>query len=63
MSRSLAQIHQHRGVRVNLVTSPTRLAASPNGTMDELVAAVALLLSNRGRAITSTVLHLGGGLR
>jgi NAD(P)-dependent dehydrogenase (short-subunit alcohol dehydrogenase family) len=60
MSRSLAEIHRHRGVRVHLVTSPARLAGSPNGTMHELVGAVALLLSNRGRAITSTVLHLSG---
>jgi hypothetical protein len=63
MSYSFARIHEHRGVRVNLVTSPARLAGSRNGTMDEVVGAVALLLSNRGRGMTSAVIHLGGGLR
>jgi hypothetical protein len=60
MARSFDQIHGHRGVRINLVTSAARLIGSPRGATDEVVRAVAMLLSNRGSGVTSTVIHLGG---
>jgi hypothetical protein len=62
MVRSFAMIHRPRGVRMSLVTWPARLTGSPGGSMDELVATVAMLLSNRGDGPASSVIHLGGGL-
>ncbi len=62
MARSLARIHEQRGVRVNLVTSSARLTGPPGGTMDEVVGAVAMLLATRGGGVNATVIHLGGGL-
>jgi hypothetical protein len=61
MTRSLAQIHEHRRVGVNLVTWPDRLTGPASGALDDLVGAVAMLLSNSGSGITSTVINLGGG--
>jgi NAD(P)-dependent dehydrogenase (short-subunit alcohol dehydrogenase family) len=66
MTRSLALAHEDRGVRVNLVTSPARLTrpgnGSPDGSMDEMVETVSMLLSNPGREVTATVINLGGDL-
>jgi hypothetical protein len=62
MVRSFAQIHHHRGVRANLVTWPGRLAGSPPASMDGVAGAVSLLLSDGAPGVTSSVIHLGGGM-
>ena len=62
MTRSFAQIHESRGVRVNLVTTPSRLTGSPPEELADVVGAVAMLLSGAG-GVTSSVVHTGGARR
>jgi NAD(P)-dependent dehydrogenase (short-subunit alcohol dehydrogenase family) len=63
MTRSLAQIHQPRGVRVNLVTTSARLDGEDGGGLADVVEAVAMLLANEAAAVTAATIHLGGGRR
>ena len=43
LTRSLAQIHQPRGARVNLVTTSARLEGKEAGGLDDVIGAVAML--------------------
>lgn len=67
MTRSLAQIHRPRGVRVNLVTTPARTTGGAPESVDEaaglLAGVVTMLLSGRGAGITASAIHLPGGPR
>jgi len=63
MVRSLSLIHERRNVRVNTVTSPARLTDVP-GERDraEVVATVAMLLSQSVVGLNASAVHLGGDL-
>ena len=67
MTRSLAQIHRPRGVRVNLVTTPARTTGGAPESVDDaagsLAGAVTMLLSGRDAGITASAIHLPGGTR
>jgi NAD(P)-dependent dehydrogenase (short-subunit alcohol dehydrogenase family) len=57
---SLAEVHRPRGIRVNLVTTPARLAGGAEGVAGDLAATVSMLLGV-DTAITSAVIPLGRG--
>ena len=67
MTRSLAQIHRPREVRVNLVTTPARTTGVAPESADEaagsLVEVVTMLLAGRDAGITASAVHLPGGPR
>ncbi len=75
MARSLAQAHGPRRVRVNVITNPARLGAgivppggvagpvgdeAAGGAWDDVVAAVAMLLSGRSAGVTANTIRIGG---
>jgi NAD(P)-dependent dehydrogenase (short-subunit alcohol dehydrogenase family) len=57
---SLAEVHRSRGVRINLVTTPARLAGGVERAADDLASTVSMLLA-ADTAITSAVIPLGSG--
>jgi hypothetical protein len=57
---SLAEVHRPRGIRVNLVTTPARLAGGGTTVDVELAATVSMLLSG-ATGVTSAVIPLGSG--
>lgn len=62
MTRSFAQIHETRGVRVNLVTTSARLEGEIAGGLDDVIGAVAMLLASEAGGVTANTIHLGRGL-
>jgi NAD(P)-dependent dehydrogenase (short-subunit alcohol dehydrogenase family) len=57
---SLAEVHRPRGIGVNLVTTPARLAGGEGATEAELAATVSMLLA-ASTGLTSVVIPLGAG--
>ena len=61
---SLAEVHRPRGIRINLVTTPARLAGGVEGVAvdpaTDLAATVSMLLAT-DTALTSAVIPLGSG--
>ena len=61
---SLAEVHRPRGIRINLVTTPARLAGGVEGVAvdpaTDLAATVSMLLA-ADTALTSAVIPLGSG--
>jgi hypothetical protein len=63
MGRSLSLIHEGRNVRVNTVTTPARLTGLPGDQAGaDLVATVAMLLSQSVVGMNASAVHLGGDL-
>ncbi len=67
MTRSLAQAHRPRRVRVNAVTTPTRLTGPADRTgngaterSEDVVTAVAMLLAGRSAGVTANTVRIGG---
>ncbi len=60
MTRSLAQAHASRRVRVNAVTTPARLAGGAGTAVDDVAAAVVMLLSGRAAGVTANIIRVGG---
>ena len=60
MVRSLAQVHQDRGVGLHVVTTSARLSAGPPAALAEVVGAVGLLLS-ADAGVATVVIRAGSG--
>jgi hypothetical protein len=58
-ARSLALIHQGRGVRIHLISTPRRLEGGAHERIDELADRVWWLESEPTRSLGSVVLHEG----
>ena len=61
MVHSLAEVHRHRGVRVNLVTTPDRLKAGEPPPTVTVAGTVSMLLHAGADGITSAVIPMGAG--
>ncbi len=57
---SLAEVHRPRGIRINLVTTPSRLAGGAERVAADLAATVSMLLA-ADTGLTSAVIPLGSG--
>jgi NAD(P)-dependent dehydrogenase (short-subunit alcohol dehydrogenase family) len=60
MTRSLSEAHRDRGVRVNAVTTPSRLTGGGDRVGPDLAAAVAMLLSSESAGVTANTIRVGG---
>jgi hypothetical protein len=61
MVRSLAQVHQDRGIRLHLVTTSARLSGAPPAALAEVVGAVGMLLSAGSTGVATAVIRAGSG--
>lgn len=61
MVRSLAQVHQDRGVGLHVVTTSARLSGAPPAALAEVVGAVGMLLSDGSAGVATAVIRAGSG--